>query len=459
MALRRKAQQVKEPAEDASAPYDAVWGVPPRFNAVHDIVDAGTADPARTALVHVSADGTLTVSTFLDVVRDSTRWSRLLLANAVEPGDRVLVALEPGAVWAATILGAMRIGAIPVPIGADHDLDGLVIRAGLVEPTMLVVARRGAESGDEGTERLTEGLHVIAVDETQASLVRPGSPTPPRETAADEPAAILFTRGRSTGAPRPVLHAHAAAFAAGRIEHEWLGVSSGDVVWCDAPGGSATALWHGLFGPWQLGATVLLVDPTVPDHEKAITLERFQPSVIVHPPSRIAALLDLRDRTELRLDGLRSAGSTDDPLDQGLAARFVEATGVRLSNGWGTTETGTLVFQPRGSDAPPVAVGVPAEGVIVSPVDAEGYASPDGVVGDLALYGRPASLCLGYWEGAMPARPPAGGEWWTLTGDRASFDQSGQLWLEPTGAAPTGAEGERAAPVDEQLLPVRPSHG
>ncbi len=456
MALRRKAQQVQEPAEDASAPYDAVWGVPPRFNAVHDIVDAGARDPTRIALAHVSADGTITVSTFLDVVRDSTRWSRLLLANAVGPGDRVLVALEPGASWAAVILGSMRIGAIPAPIGADHDLDGLATRARLVEPSLLVVARRGAETSDEGTERLPADMRVIAVDETQSSLVRPGSPTPPRDTAADEAAVIVFTRGRSTGAPRPVLHAHAAAFAAARVVREWLGVESGDVVWCAVPGGSATALWAGLFGPWQLGATVLLVDPAVPDHEKARAIERFAPSVIIHSPSRIEALLELRDRTGVRLERLRSAGSTDDPLDESLGRRLAEATGVSLLNGWGTTETGTLVFQTDASKAPAGAVGAPAEGVIVSPIDTEGYVSPDGVVGDLALYGRPASLCLGYWEGEVPAGPAAGGEWWTLTGDRASFDQSGQLWLEPTGAAPTGAQGERAAAVDEPVT-ARPS--
>ena len=77
-----------------------------------------------------------------------------------------------------------------------------------------------------------------------------------------------------------------------------------------------------------------------------------------------------------------------------------------------------------------------------------------GLVGDLAIYGRPPSLCSSYWTGWPPNEEQVDGSW-TLTGDRAFFDQAGDLRLDAGATPPTpdqvsledGALLWRAAPV------------
>ena len=75
-------------------------------------------------------------------------------------------------------------------------------------------------------------------------------------------------------------------------------------------------------------------------------------------------------------------------------------------------------------------------------------------MGDLAVYGRPPSLCMGYWTGSPPT-DARDGEWWTVTGDRAAFDEQGSLWLDKKRTAREAGAGAlttaRSAPDDLEL--------
>ncbi len=453
MPLRRhKRRDETSPARPRS--YDAAWSVPPTFNFAQDAVDVLARDRLRPALIHVAADGTVDTCTFADVMRESLRWARLLLERAPEPGGRVVVALDPGTSWAAAILGALRIGLLPVPVGVGLDAEQLAARILQVDPSLLVVDGRSASPMAEAAARLPERPPYLTLEEAQWELVRVGSPTPPTSEPVESPALIVFTAGSASGRPRPVVHAHASTFAAYVPARDWLDAQPGDRVWCDADGGSTTALWHGLFGPWSAGAEVLLIDRDIEEDERVELLHRFPPTIVVQAPAGHAALLDALEGADARLDRLRNAASTGARLSLALRRRFAKATGVPLLDGYGTAETGTIVFQAYGANPRPGAIGAPAPGHVVAPIDDDGYVAPVGVMGDLAVYGRPPSLCTGYWTGSPPT-DARDGEWWTVTGDRAAFDEQGSLWLDKkrtTREADAGAVmAGRSAPDDLEL--------
>jgi acetyl-CoA synthetase len=454
MGLLRRTDK-REPEVAAGVPFDPAWGVPTRFDATRDVVDAASGTAAgttTTALVHVSADGTIDHCTSVDVARESMRWARLLAASVVEPGTRVTIALEPGTAWAGAILGAMRIGALPVPIGSLLDADALHARLAAVEPALLLHDMRTASAAAEAIARLSHPVERMQLEETVMQLVRPGSPTEPLDPDAVDPALILFTRGRGSGGPRPVVHAHAATYAARGPLRDWLAVERDDLVWCDAGGGSGTAALLGLFGPWQLGAGVLFVDRDVRDHALPGILERFAPTVLLASAERLERIVRTGSEHGSLLPRLRSAGTTDDWVDADLAARFRAQTGIAIANALSTTETGVLTCQAHPDEEPVGTVGAPLPGMIVAPVDGDGRVVGDGQIGEIAVYGRPPSLCLGYWEGGLPDESP-GGDWWTLTDDKASFDQDGRLWLDvaerPGHTPPEGAAGPLRRVADD----------
>ncbi|MGL6278186.1 MAG: AMP-binding protein [Gaiella sp.] len=441
------------PRATSAGGYDPSWAVPATFNFAQDAVDILARDRLRPALVHVAADGTVDACTFADVMRESLRWARLLIERAPTPGDRVVLALDPGLPWAAAILGALRIGALPVPVGVRLDAEGLAVRALQVDPALIVAERRTAAAAMAAAQQLPERPPVLMLEEAQWELVRVGSPTPPASRPVSSPALILFTAGRTTGRPRPVVHTHAATFAAYVPARDWLDAQQGDRVLCQADGGSALALWHGLFGPWSAGAEILSIDGDIVGEERLELLQRFPPSVVVQGPAAHAALLDQLEEHELPLERLRRAASTGGRLSLALRRRFRKTTGVELLDGYTTAETGTVVFQPVDARARPGSVGLPAAGHVVAPIDDDGYVVPVGVMGDLAVYGRPPSLCAGYWTGTLP-QDDRSGNWWTVTGDRAAFDENGSLWLDKKRPGQTAAtqSGERQAELDEELV-------
>lgn len=447
MSRRRDRKQTKP-----RTTYDASWSVPPTFDFARDAVDVLARGQDRPALTHVAGDGTVDRCTFADVMRESLRWARLLHDRAPEPGGRVVFALDPSLPWSAAILGALRLGLIPVPVGVGLDAVELGVRLPQVEPTLIVVEPRSAAPVAEAIARLPEAPPLLTLDEARSQLVRVGAPTSPAVRPVDTPALVLFTAGRSAGRPRPVVHTHAATFAAYVPARDWLDAQPVDLVWCDADGGSAIAIWHGLFGPWAAGAEVLLIDREIQAGDRAEVLDRFPPTIAVQSPEGHAALLDALERTGARLDRLRNAASTGSRLSPALRKRFRAATGVELLDGYTTTETGTIVFQPFGAPAAEGSIGLPAPGHIVAPIDLDGYVTPVGVMGDLALYGHPPSLCAGYWTGTPTEERD--GEWWTLTGDRAAADQNGSLWLDDVTAdeaSPPDLEEPRLAPLDAGL--------
>jgi acetyl-CoA synthetase len=91
--------------------------VPERFNAVVDIVDSwASEDPDALAVLSVDATGALVAEeSVADLAGASREVARVLLDLGVGKGDHVFVMLPRIPEWYAALLGAIRIGAIPMP--------------------------------------------------------------------------------------------------------------------------------------------------------------------------------------------------------------------------------------------------------------------------------------------------------------------------------------------------------
>jgi len=157
--------------------------------------------------------------------------------------------------------------------------------------------------------------------------------------------------------------------------------------------------------------------------------------------------------TRWSLPHLRHCVSAGEPLNPEVLARWHEAFGLTIFDGYGQTENSLLVANLRGTDVRPGSMGKPTPGHDVAIVDADGRICEPGVVGEIALRGTPPTLYAGYYKNAAETDASRRGAWY-LTGDRAQLDDDGYFWFVGRSDDVISSGGYRIGPfeVESALL-------
>jgi len=128
------------------------------------------------------------------------------------------------------------------------------------------------------------------------------------------------------------------------------------------------------------------------------------------------------------LPNLRHCVSAGEPLNPEVLARWKEAFGLTILDGYGQTENSLLIANVPGLDVRPGSMGKPTRGHNVDIVDADGNPCAPDEVGDIGLRGDPPTLFRGYYKNDEETRASRRGPWY-LTGDRAQKDNDGYFWF------------------------------
>jgi acetyl-CoA synthetase len=417
--------------------------VPERFNPVVDIVERW-ADEEPEALALLSLDGAGEVvaeQTTSELARDARRFARLLQAQGIGAGDPVFIMLPRVPAWYAAFLGAVRIGAVPMPGPNLLTSKDIAYRLGQADAVAAVTDAAGVAKVD-AIDALPESLRVKVA-------WTPGAPTPegwidadgdaPEQdlvaspTHRDDPLLIYFTSG-TVSHPKMVLHTQEYGLAHVTTARFWHDLRAGDRHWTVTDTGWAKAAWGGLFGQWHERATVVQVQLGKPDADTILgILSRHRITSFCAPPTLYRALVqaDLRAHD---LSVLRHCTSAGEPLNPEVIKVWSAGTGgLTVHDGYGQTETSLLVANYRAVPVRPGSMGLPVPGWTVDVVDEDGRPAPDGEVGNIAVRvegtTRPVGLFREYHRNpdATASRFRAG---WYLTGDKGVRDEDGYLWFE-----------------------------
>ena len=125
--------------------------VPDRFNFTIDTVDRWARDdPDKLALVAVHPDGlTTTRHAFGEMSRDANRVANYLKGLGVGKGDRIFVQLPRVPEWYSTVLGSLKLGAVPMPGTSLLMARDIAYRVNAAEATVIVTDPAGAARADE----------------------------------------------------------------------------------------------------------------------------------------------------------------------------------------------------------------------------------------------------------------------------------------------------------------------
>jgi long-chain acyl-CoA synthetase len=344
------------------------------------VAAAAAAHPDHPALVDAASPTGSTLS-WAELDAAGSAEARRLTAAGVVAGDRVAIRSSGGVVLAVAVLGALRAGAVAVPLGPG-DGAGTADDAAVVAdcaPRILVDAAvpSGSASPPDG------GSPVTALG--PPDLGAGGEPLP-AVGGGEDLALLLYT----VGTPHGVCLSHRALLA-NRAQAAALRpapITPVDRVLLAQPLFHAYGLAAGLFQVWWAGATAVLPGPGRPDAEWLVeAVGRHRVSALTTGPATYRALLELpAERLRTGLAGLRLCTCGGAPLPARWAVAFRAATGHRIIEGYGLTEAGPVVTStPIDGAVGAGSVGRPLPGIEVRVVEpADGSAAGSGPAADAA---------------------------------------------------------------------------
>jgi long-chain acyl-CoA synthetase len=161
------------------------------------------------------------------------------------------------------------------------------------------------------------------------------------------------------------------------------------------------------------------------------TVARTRATSMPGVPTMYQALLDHPDLAKTDFASLQICISGGAPLPLPVKQRFEAATGAKLVEGYGLTETsGVVSSNPYDGDERPGSIGHPFPGTRLRLFDKEDPTrdAPAGEPGELAINGP--QVMQGYWN--LPAADAEvfvmrGEERWLRTGDVAAIDDEGYV--------------------------------
>jgi len=427
--------------------------MPERLNASEYLLDrrleAGDGD--RVAFRYQGQD-----LTYAEIASRTRQAAAALTGLGVRPEERVPIVLLDGPEWVAAFLGALRIGAVPVPVSTMLTGDDLAflcadararvaIGATALGEAVAGMAAGGAELRDlilvgDGDVATPPALRTHRWDSWVGEAA--GAETEVYPTWPDSPAFWLYTSG-TTGKPKGAMHRHAdLPYTAETYGRQVLGVTRDDRCYSVAKLFFAYGLGNSLTFPMAAGATTVL-DPRRPTPDgvaDAVRAER--PTLFFAVPTFYAALL-AADLAADTFSSVRYAVSAGEPLPADLHRRFRERFGIDILDGIGTTEILHIFISNRPGDVRPGTSGRLVPGYDAKLLADDGVPVPDGEPGHLYVSGE--SVATGYWCRTDVNRRTFQGEWirtgdvfsrsadgvYTYAGRSDDMLKAGGIWVSP----------------------------
>ncbi|GAC1638482.1 MAG: benzoate-CoA ligase family protein [Candidatus Dormibacteraceae bacterium] len=394
--------------------------LPERYNVGADLLErnlnAGRA--SKRAIASAAKD-----LTYGELFALSCGAAQALRDLGVRREERVLIVGYDGPGWIAAFLGAIRIGAVPVPVNPllqrsedyDHFIDDSLARA-------VVVDGNTEEKLAPAIARAAGAPRILRIDQ-----ISPGPEVAVAPTRRDDMAFWLYSSG-STGKPKAVVHLqHDIPYTCVTYGQQVLGITESDITF------STTGLFHAYgFGnnltiPYWVGASTVLHAGRSTPATTLDTIEKRRPTLFFSAPTLYNAILNFEGAKGRDLSSIRHCVAAAEALPAEVWRRWKEAFGLTILDGVGSTEMLHIYCSNRLDDVRPGSSGKPVPGYELKILDEEGRPLPAGAAGDLYVKGDSA-LAL-YWAQHEKTKRSIHGEWF-FTGDRYRMDEDGFYWHE-----------------------------
>lgn len=433
--------------------------LPEEFNAASYFVDRHIVEGRGEKIAIQCGDRRVTFRQLLESVNQV---GNALKKLDVRSEERVFLLLLDTPEFAVSFFGAIKIGAVPVPVNtllkpADYEflLNNSRARVVIVSDTLFP----SLQAIPNERLRYAEKFVVVGGNEPAEtcsfdSWIRENSTElDAARTSKDDPAFWLYSSG-STGRPKACVHLqHDMVVCAERYAKAILRATEADRFFSVAKLFFAYGLGNGLYFSLAVGATtIMLPEPPKPQSIFEV-VERFRPTLFFSVPSNYAKLLAHPTEASRTPDfsSVRHAISAGECLPASIFHRFKDRFGVEILDAIGSTEALHMFIANRPGAVKPGSSGTIIPGFEARILDENNQPVAPGEMGDLIV--KTDAACACYWNQHEKTKDTISGHW-LRTGDRYFQDADEYFWYAGRSDDMLKVSGTWVSPVEieNQLL-------
>ncbi|MGE7216216.1 acetate--CoA ligase [Priestia koreensis] len=435
------------------------WSKTGKINVAHEAIDRHANSYRKNKVALYYRDGERNEKyTYKEMKDFSDKAANVFKQADVEKGDRVFIFMPRSPELYFAVLGAIKVGAIVGPL-FEAFMEGAV-KDRLEDSEAKVLVTTPALLERVPVESLPHLKHVLLVgDDIEEkgiyldfkSRLQKASKRIEIEWMNREDGLILHYTSGSTGKPKGVLHVHNAMIQHYQTAKWVLDLKDEDIFWCTADPGWVTGTAYGIFGPWLVGASNVIIGGRFSPENWYKAIEDYGVTVWYSAPTAFRMLMGAGDELvkQYDLSSLRHVLSVGEPLNPEVVRWGVKVFDNRIHDTWWMTETGgQVICNYPAIEIKPGSMGKPIPGIKAAIVDDQGNELPPYRMGNLAIKKGWPSMMRTIWNNEAKYESYFMPGDWYVSGDSAYMDEDGYFWFQGRIDDVIMTSGERVGPFE-----------
>ncbi|MBQ7184668.1 MAG: AMP-binding protein [Clostridia bacterium] len=411
-----------------------------QFNFGYEIIDRIAAEyPDKLAMLYVSAQKEEKRFTFKDISRASNQCANYLTSLGIKKGDRVMLVLKRHYQFWFAMVALHKIGAIAIPATnqlKQHDFEYRFQSAGVkailctADGDTAAIAEEAARNCPTVEEKIIVNGKRDGWRDFNSEYKRFSTHFhTTEELNGNEPALMFFTSG-TTGNPKMACHRHTYALGHYVTAKYWHCCERDGLHFTISDTGWGKSLWGKLYGQWLCEGAVFVYDFDKFDASDILPLfKQYQITTFCAPPTMLRMFIKV-DLKKYDLSSIHHMTTAGEALNPEVFKQFQNATGLKIMEGFGQTETTLLIGNLYGTAPKIGSMGKANPQYRVEILDPNGDPVPTGEIGEIVVRTDEDTPCGLFKEYYMDDEKTvdAWHDGYYHTGDTAWRDEDGYFW-------------------------------